>query len=130
LRDGNRDRIELVQAGWNLFKSRVFFGHGLKADYRALLAHGLSRKVHVHNGLIGVLLEGGVIGLAFPLYFIVNAITRYTFRLRIIHVVVMLFMLLRAYGESYFFYNIGNLPSLVFLIIVISYAHNNRLYTE
>lgn len=129
------ERQLLLEKGWALFKERPFWGFGLKTKYYEgrIYLRSKQSSVHVHNGYLGTLLETGLIVSFFTLLFIIYSFIRIfeLFFLRSnskenIWLFFLLFGFLRAYGENYLFFNIGNIFSIIFIFFNVILFFNKK----
>lgn len=132
------ERSDLLELGWEVFQEKPFLGFGLKSKYyegRISLLEGNS--THVHNGYLGTLIETGVLISFFILIFLLRLIIK-TWRGILLNrrgnydniwFFFLLFGLIRAYGENYLFFNLGNIFSIIFLFlsIVLVFGSNLKL---
>ena len=120
-----QERNDLLVAGWKLFVNRPFFGFGLSAPYENLLNLGLEKEYHVHNGYLATLIEVGLVISVIMFYLLFRSLKNILANVRLSHFRIshiesfLLFGYFRAYGESYLFFNIGNLFSLLFVFLFL-----------
>lgn len=128
------ERQLLLEHGWALFLEKPFFGYGLDAEYETLM-YDSSQGLHVHNGYLETLIQAGLV-ISIPLFWLIlnfmitlarnwasNGIKMNTY------VLLILFGFGRAYGESYLFFNIGNLFSVVFIFLFfISFIRKDLIF--
>lgn len=129
------ERLGLLHEGWEVFMERPYLGYGLKTKYyegRIFIANGTS--MHVHNGYLSTLIETGLLISFFLGTFLIKLIFKVTRGIIMgkhfndnIWYFFMAFGFLRAYGENYLFFNIGNVFSIVFLFLGVILLFNRRL---
>jgi len=135
LRSAQKERTDLLELGWELFKEKPYVGFGLKSKYyegRITLVQG--SFVHVHNGYLSTLIETGIIITFFVAVFFL-IITQQLIRLFFfqpksfdkIWLFFIAFGFIRSYGENYLFFNIGNIFSIFFLFFCIILVVDSRL---
>ncbi|MCP9236774.1 O-antigen ligase [Lewinella sp. JB7] len=127
IESAQKERTDLLIAGWELFKERPIEGFGLKTKYyEGRLALTPGAYVHVHNGYLGTLIETGLLISFLVVLFIIKILLK-TVRLIVvapkrydkIWLFFILFGFIRAYGENYLFFNIGNIFSIVFVFFCL-----------
>ncbi|THH34565.1 O-antigen ligase family protein [Neolewinella litorea] len=127
IESAQKERTDLLIAGWQLFKERPLEGFGLKTKYyegRLELTPGAS--VHVHNGYLGTLIETGLLISLVVLLFVIKIIVK-IFKLILvaskdydkIWLFFIVFGFIRSYGENYLFFNIGNVFSIIFIFLCL-----------
>lgn len=68
-------RLGLWQAGWEMFKDRPIFGHGMDAGVRyGGVAYGLSSGTNMHSAHMQILANNGILGYIAWLVFIITAV--------------------------------------------------------
>lgn len=118
-------RAQLILQGIEVFKESPILGHGLKSKYYIGKVFDVpGNYVHVHNGYLGTLIESGLIISIILLIFIfiiikriLTAIILHPNRVNKVWVALIFFGFIRAYGENYLFFNIGNIFSISFIIL-------------
>jgi O-antigen ligase len=118
----SRERTLLLEKGWEVFLDRPMFGYGIKTKYqegRISIVKG--HDMGVHNGYLGALIEVGLFLSLFIVLGLIKILSR-SFKIIInkkanIWVMLVLFGLIRAYGENYLFFNLGNLFSIIFILL-------------
>lgn len=126
----NEDRSILIDMFWEVFSNNFFTGYGIDVPYYQLDEWNKVDNIGVHNGVLDmVLLIGVPLSLIIIYYFIVsfkkiikNNIKDKSYTPILAFVIYCLF---RCYGESYFLLNIGNLMSILLLIIIIFFYSLN-----
>jgi len=122
------ERFNLLIEGWKLYQERPFLGFGLKTNYfEGRLSIVEDVYTGVHNGYLETLLETGFF-IGFVVFIFVLLTLTKTLKLLIsgynnVWLYFLIFGFFRAYGESYLYFNIGNIFSILFLffsLLIIS----------
>lgn len=130
-----KERTDLLIIGWELFKERPLIGFGLKSKYyEGRINAGGGKDIHVHNGYLGTLIETGVLISFLVLFYvltlfskIIKAILFISKRSEKIWIFFVSFGLIRAYGENYLIFNIGNIFSILFLFLGLVIVFERRI---
>jgi len=127
------ERFNLLIEGWKLYQERPFLGFGLKTNYfegRLSIVEGV--YTGVHNGYMETLLETGFFVGFVVLIFVLLTLTK-TLKLLIlgynnVWLYFLVFGFFRAYGESYLYFNIGNIFSILFLFFSLLIINKPYLF--
>ncbi len=120
------ERQILIDQGYELIKKKPFFGYGMKSKYEKLMEGiGEAQDLSVHNGYMEIIIQLGIVSsmpFALLIIFLLRRMLK-TFLFQrnsfgITHLFII-FGLIRGYGESYLFFNIGNMFSIFFLFFTI-----------
>lgn len=111
------ERNYLITQGLDVFWKSPVIGVGLGYDYYTDVIFGVrGGTYHVHNGYLNMLIEIGIIN------FICIILILYYRRNRLLNndifLMGILFVFLRAYGESYFLLNYGNIYSVLLIFVL------------
>jgi len=135
IESAQKERTDLLTSGWKIYLERPIMGYGLKTKYyegRLEVAPGVF--VHVHNGYLSTLIETGVIISFFVFLLLIKLLYKIGRQLLLlpksydkIWLYFILFGLIRAYGENYLFFNIGNIFSIFFVFLCALLLAQSRL---
>ena len=111
------ERNYLIAQGLDVFWKSPVIGVGLGYDYYTDVIFGVrGGTYHVHNGYLNMLIEIGIVN------FICIILIVYYRRKRLLNNDIFLmgiaFVFLRAYGESYFLLNYGNIYSVLLIFVL------------
>ena len=122
----------LLQRGVEGLKQKPIFGYGINTKYYEDFKLPLGEKsIGVHNGYLSMFLEcGSVIGIIFVmlsirLVYMILFKSRYS-RIDTVLKSFLLYGFMRAYGEDYFLFNMGNIFSLFFILSFLFYLLKHK----
>lgn len=118
------DRIMLMNNFLKVYKNNFFFGYGINTDYKELSEWRNVGNIGVHNGILEMILTVGVPLSIIILYFVFISFKKLFFIARKDESFAAMFSfsfycILRSYGESYFVLNLGNIMSIVFILMLV-----------
>jgi len=127
------ERTMLLQEGWKIFKERPITGYGLKTDYqKGRLSIVEGHFTGVHNGYLETLIEVGLFLSIFIGFIVLKVLYEILKHIREqknnTWYMFLLFGLIRAYGESYLYFNIGNMFSIIFIFLTIVLIKRPELF--
>jgi len=120
----NNDRFMLIENFLRVYKNNFFTGYGINSEYYLLSEWGTN--IGVHNGVLEMILTLGVpLSIIFLIFFFFSFKNLYKIsKINLEYKGILCFVLyclIRSYGETYFIVNIGNVMSIVFLVVLITF---------
>lgn len=117
------ERDHLISQGLEVLWERPLIGVGLGHDYYTDVIIGIrGGSYHVHNGYLHTLIEIGILNFAILIFILFYRNKR--FLQNEMFFLTLIYVLMRAYGESYFFLNYGNIFSV--LLMAILFTDDNK----
>jgi O-antigen ligase len=120
------ERQILIDQGYELFKQKPVFGYGMKSHYEKLMEGlGEAQDLGVHNGYLEILIQLGIVSsIPFALliiFLLLRVLKTFLFQRNFFGIthLFIIYGLIRGYGESYLFFNVGNMFSIFFLFFTI-----------
>ncbi|MFT4800284.1 MAG: hypothetical protein ACI93N_000042 [Flavobacteriaceae bacterium] len=131
----NNDRFMLIENFFKVFKNNFFTGYGIESNYYMLSEWDAASNIGVHNGVLDMILTLGVpLSILFLSFFYISLkkifnISKTSHHYRAVMCFVI-YCLIRSYGETYFLINIGNIMSIIFLMILITFFNFKNISND